>query len=334
MDVYDIAGACERVRDHLEVLTNWYVRRSRDRFWAGDADAIDTLHTVLEVDLPGGRAAAAADHGGDLAGADRRAVGAPGRLAGAADALPHDAALVAAMDRVRAGGVGGAVAAQGRAGCACGCRWPGSPWPRADAERAGAVRRHPARRGERQGRRADRRTSPRYGRFEVAVNARACGPRLGGDTQKVIRAVKAGEWTANADGTVTAGGIELLRGGVHRAAGRRPTRTATAALPGNTGLVVLDTAVTPELAAEGTAPRRRAAWCSRPAATPGWTSSDRIALTLDGPGPVLDAVRAHEAFVAGEVLATRWLRPGAGADPGRHGLGRPRGARPRQPGAR
>ena len=29
-----------------------------------------------------------------------------------------------------------------------------------------------------------------YGRFEVAVNARACGPRLGGDTQKVIRAVK------------------------------------------------------------------------------------------------------------------------------------------------
>ena len=51
-----------------------------------------------------------------------------------------------------------------------------------------------------------------YGRFEVAVNARACGPRLGGDTQKVIRAVKAGEWTANPDGTVEAGGITLLPG--------------------------------------------------------------------------------------------------------------------------
>ena len=37
------------MRDHLEVLTNWYVRRSRERFWDGDADAIDTLHTVLEV---------------------------------------------------------------------------------------------------------------------------------------------------------------------------------------------------------------------------------------------------------------------------------------------
>ena len=49
MDVYDVAGACERVRDHAEALTNWYVRRSRDRFWDGDADAVDTLHTVLEV---------------------------------------------------------------------------------------------------------------------------------------------------------------------------------------------------------------------------------------------------------------------------------------------
>src|SRR4051794_18446394 len=49
MEVNDIAGACERIRDHAEVLTNWYVRRSRERFWAGDPDAVDTLHTVLEV---------------------------------------------------------------------------------------------------------------------------------------------------------------------------------------------------------------------------------------------------------------------------------------------
>ena len=83
-----------------EVLTNWYVRRSRDRFWAGDRDAIDTLHTVLEVTcrvaapllplttetiwrgLTGGRSVHLTDWP-------------------AADALPHDRALVAAMDRVR-----------------------------------------------------------------------------------------------------------------------------------------------------------------------------------------------------------------------------------------
>ncbi len=37
------------VRSYLDALTNWYVRRSRDRFWAGDADAFDTLATVLET---------------------------------------------------------------------------------------------------------------------------------------------------------------------------------------------------------------------------------------------------------------------------------------------
>ena len=49
MDRYDVAGACASVRGFCDVLTNWYVRRSRDRFWAGERDAIDTLHTVLEV---------------------------------------------------------------------------------------------------------------------------------------------------------------------------------------------------------------------------------------------------------------------------------------------
>ena len=52
LDVYDIAGACESFRGFVESLTNWYVRRSRSRFWAGqdtDPDAFDTLYTVLEV---------------------------------------------------------------------------------------------------------------------------------------------------------------------------------------------------------------------------------------------------------------------------------------------
>ncbi len=49
MDVCDISGACEQLRQFTEALTNWYVRRSRSRFWEEDPDAIDTLHTVLEV---------------------------------------------------------------------------------------------------------------------------------------------------------------------------------------------------------------------------------------------------------------------------------------------
>jgi valyl-tRNA synthetase len=41
MDVCDISGACELLRQFTEALTNWYVRRSRTRFWTEDRDAID-----------------------------------------------------------------------------------------------------------------------------------------------------------------------------------------------------------------------------------------------------------------------------------------------------
>src|SRR5699024_3249106 len=49
LEAYDVPGACQLVREHLDVLTNWYVRTSRDRFWAEDANAFNTLHTALEV---------------------------------------------------------------------------------------------------------------------------------------------------------------------------------------------------------------------------------------------------------------------------------------------
>ncbi len=141
-----------------------------------------------------------------------------------------------------------------------------------------------------------------HGRFEIAVNARVCGPRLGGDTQKVIRAVKAGEWTVEPDGTVTAAGIALLTGEfTERLVAVDAERTA--ALPGNTGLVLLDTVVTPALAAEGTA-RDVVRVVQQARREAGLDVSDRITLTLDASDPVRDAVRAHEAFVAGEVLAT------------------------------
>jgi isoleucyl-tRNA synthetase len=141
-----------------------------------------------------------------------------------------------------------------------------------------------------------------YGRVEVAVNARACGPRLGGDTQKVIRAVKAGEWAANADGTVEAGGITLLPGEFTERLVAADA-SGTGALPGNTGLVVLDTAVTPELAREGLG-RDVVRLVQQARRDAGLDVSDRITLILDAPEPVVDAVTEHETFVAGEVLAT------------------------------
>ena len=112
-----------------------------------------------------------------------------------------------------------------------------------------------------------------FGRSEVVVNARAAGPRLGKDVQRVIKAVKSGNWQvrAGADGqeVVVADGIELIDGEYTR----KLVATApdsTAELPGGAGLVVLDTTVTPELEAEGWA-RTASASCRRPAATWTWT---------------------------------------------------------------
>jgi len=49
-EALDSPMAAQHLRNFADVLTNWYVRRSRDRFWAGsDTDALDTLYTVLET---------------------------------------------------------------------------------------------------------------------------------------------------------------------------------------------------------------------------------------------------------------------------------------------
>jgi isoleucyl-tRNA synthetase len=139
-----------------------------------------------------------------------------------------------------------------------------------------------------------------HGHFELVVNARAAGPRLGGDVQKVIKAVKAGEWST-VDSTVVAAGIELLPGEYERRL-VATDRGATAELPGGSGLVVLDTDVTPELAAEGIA-RDLIRVVQQARREAGLDVSDRIALIVQAPSEVVAAAGVHEAFLAGETLA-------------------------------
>ncbi|MCQ2529473.1 MAG: isoleucine--tRNA ligase [Saccharofermentans sp.] len=53
MTAYDIFSSARLIHDFTNELSNWYVRRCRERFWAGDmnkdkVDAFMTLYTVLE----------------------------------------------------------------------------------------------------------------------------------------------------------------------------------------------------------------------------------------------------------------------------------------------
>ncbi|MGW7679976.1 isoleucine--tRNA ligase [Kribbella sp. NPDC054772] len=46
---YDTQRLGSLINSFVDVLSNWYVRRSRRRFWSGDAGALATLHETLDV---------------------------------------------------------------------------------------------------------------------------------------------------------------------------------------------------------------------------------------------------------------------------------------------
>lgn len=50
MDDYDNFNACQRLNQFVDALSNWYVRRSRDRFWSSEAsaDKSDAYWTLYE----------------------------------------------------------------------------------------------------------------------------------------------------------------------------------------------------------------------------------------------------------------------------------------------
>ena len=77
---------------------------------------------------------------------------------------------------------------------------------------------------------------------------------------------------------------------------------STSALPGNAGLIALDTEVTPELAAEGAA-RDVVRVVQQARRDAGLSVSDRIRLVIGADGALAGAVRAHAGFVAAETLA-------------------------------
>ena len=49
LEGFDTLRAGTLIQDFVDELSNWYVRRSRRRFWNGDNSALSTLHETLEV---------------------------------------------------------------------------------------------------------------------------------------------------------------------------------------------------------------------------------------------------------------------------------------------
>ena len=302
LDDTDIARACDEVRWFCDVLTNWYVRRSRQRFWEGDEahpEAFNTLYTVLEAltrvtapllpmlseviwrGLTGERSVHLADFP-------------------VADDFPADNDLVTAMDSMR-----GVCSATNSIRKAHKLR-NRLPLPKltvamADSQQLATF--------------ADIIRSEvnvkelsltddvdSIGTFEVVVNAKIAGPRLGKDVQKAIKAVKAGNYERTDHGTVIADGVELQPDEfTERLVAADPT--ATAQIDGVDGLVLLDTHVTEELEAEGwAADVIRGLQDARKLMD--LEVSDRITVTLGVPAEKEQWALRHADTIAGEVLAT------------------------------
>jgi len=49
LDAFDTARAGKALAAYIDDLSNWYVRRSRRRFWEGDPAALSTLHECLDI---------------------------------------------------------------------------------------------------------------------------------------------------------------------------------------------------------------------------------------------------------------------------------------------
>ena len=201
MDGYDITGACATIRDFLDVLTNWYLRTSRQRFTDGERAAFDTLATVLRVltevmaplaplvseeiwrGLTGGRSVHLTDW-----------PSLPGHVA--------NAELVAAMDEARAA-VSAALSL--RKAEKLRVRQPLRSLTIATADPAGLA---PFRElvaeevNVKEVRVLDAESAGYEARTDLALNPRAFSPEVRKLTSKLFAAVKAGQWELTEDGDV------------------------------------------------------------------------------------------------------------------------------------
>jgi len=318
MDTYDLAGATGHISSFLDALTNWYVRRSRDRFWrpvnagatpstpgVGGAppddkqDAYDTLHTVLEV-----LCRVAAPFLPFLTEAVYR--GLTGQRSvhleawPDADELPSDPDLVEAMDLAReVCSAGHSIRkATGRRArlplSSLTVAAPGASRLLAYADLiADEVNVQQVKLVETVGELAE---------TVLNVIPAALGPRLGARTQHVIAATRRGDWSRLSDGTVEAGGVQLEQGEFELRL--RPSDPGSArTLPGEVGIVALDLETTAELEAEGLA-RDVIRFVQRARRDAGLKVTDRIRLWIGLPDASAAVVEHWRAHIAAQVLAT------------------------------
>ena len=327
LDDFAISDACEAVTDFIDVLTNWYIRNTRDRFWNEDENAFNTLYTVLETfmralaplapmeaetvwrGLTGGESV----HLADWPFLTDEKTGEPTELG---RVLKANDALVSAMDQVRE--VVSATLSLRKAE-QIRVRQPLSKLTVVVADPKAVEDYVEVLKSELNVKSVDFSTledAPEHGLkiiHQLKVNARAAGPRLGKQVQFAIKASKTGTWhvdaatgapvveTPNGDIALENGEFEVINR-VEEQDAKQAANSVSSALPSG-GFVILDTALDDNLLAEGYARDAvRAVQDARKEAD--FNISDRIVLTLTAPAVDAPKLEQFRDLIAHETLAT------------------------------
>ena len=310
LDQFDATAAGRAIQAFIDDVSNWYVRRSRRRFWDGDPAAFATLGTCLTTTakLLAPFCPFIADEIYDNLDGSEPSV----HLCDfpTVDPILRDRALEHAMatarETVRLG-----LAARGQAKLKVRQPLRAAVVVATGEERAAIERMSDIVREE---------LNVRELRFvseadelaevELKPNYRTLGPRFG-KTMPLLAVAIAGLDAAKAVATLRAGGqVAITAGGDDHELGADDVQISMKPLEGyqvereGSHAVALELEIDDELRAEGWAREIvRAVQLARQEA--GLEITDRIVLTLDGDDALLAAARAHEAYIAGETLAVQ-----------------------------
>jgi isoleucyl-tRNA synthetase len=307
LETYEVTAGGRAIADFLDELSNWYVRRSRRRFWDGDPAAFAALRTCLVTiaQLLAPFCPFIADEIYDNLDGDEPSV----HLTDFPEPGARDEELEESMAIVRQTVRLGLAA---RAQAKLKVRQPlhaavvvATGREREAIDRLGALVREELNVRElRFVSEADE-----LGQVEIKPNYRTLGPRFGKE-MPIVAAAVAGLDAAGAAAAVREGRrVAISVNGHDHELTADDLLVAMMPLEGyqvereGSHAVALELAVDDELRVEGWA-REIVHAVQAVRRDAGLDVSDRIALTLTGNGELLDAARRHQDYIAGETLAT------------------------------
>src|SRR5215212_8270903 len=318
MEDYDTTSAGRAVAQFVDDLSNWYVRRSRRRFWDGDPGAFWTLHECLvtAAKLLAPLTPFIADEIYDNLDGSEPSV----HLCDFPEPGERDTELEWQMQVARdAVELGRAARAHGKLKV----RQPlgeavivAAERERAAIERFGGLVRDEL--NVKELRFVEE--AEELGQWELKPNYRSLGPRFGSTCPRVAAAVAALDAAQVAERLREGGAVGLAVDGEEHEVGPDDLQMVLQPLEGyqveraGTHAVALNLELTDELLREGLAREVvHAVQAARKSA--GLNVEDRIALRLGGDDDLLEAVRAHEGYVSAETLATSLETDGADGEP-------------------